>query len=331
MTILGIETTCDETSCAVVQKGQKILSNVIYTQTALHDPFGGVVPELACRRHIDVITTVLKEALDQANCTLDDIDTIAVAKGPGLIGALLIGLYFAKTLAWAKKKPLVGINHIEAHLYAAIMSHTMPPQLPALGVVLSGGHTSLVRLHDIGSYELIGETLDDAIGEAFDKTAKILGLGYPGGPLIEKLAAQGDPKRFHFSAGRVKGRPLDFSFSGIKTAVLYTVKDKTLSEQDRCDIAASFQEAVCHDVLKKVSLALQETGVKALYLGGGVTRNMHLRALLEKELPVTCYWPEKELCLDNAAMIAGLAFHKAPTPLFDLEPETRIPFKRPIG
>lgn len=333
MLVLGIETTCDETSCSVVKDGFEILSNVIYSQVELHNEFGGVVPELACRRHIDVISIVLDEALKQANVSLQEIDLIAVAKGPGLIGALLIGIHFAKTLAWTLKKPLIGVNHIEAHLYAAVMSSPPPAILPALGIVLSGGHTSLVHMKDIGSYTLIGETVDDAIGEAFDKTAKILGLGYPGGPHIEMLAKQGNPKQFPFKAGQVKGRALDFSFSGIKTAVFYATREKKLSQTDICDISASFQEAVFHDVLRKTELAISQTAVKAIYLGGGVTQNSYLRDLFNQKLSTPCYWPKKDLCLDNAAMIAGLGYHayrERPDnkEIFDLEPETRIPFSK---
>ncbi len=327
MLVLGIETTCDETSCAIVKDGVEILSNVISSQVDLQKEYGGVVPELACRRHIDVIVPVLDEALRVAGCTLQDIDRIAVAKGPGLVGALLIGLHFAKSLAFSLDLPLAPINHIEAHLYAAVMSHKTP-LFPALGVVLSGGHTSLVKMEDIGSYTLFGETVDDAIGESFDKVAKMLSLPYPGGPYIEKKALSGNPMRFPFKAGRVKTNPLAFSFSGIKTGVLYTIKglSSPLSEQDICDISASFQEAVFHDVLHKIEHVLAQNSLKALYLGGGVTQNMHLRAMLEEKIKLPIVWPRKDLCLDNAAMIAGLGFHKAASKSYDLEPETRIAF-----
>ena len=329
MLVLGIETTCDETSCAVVQDGRKILSNVISSQIDLQKEFGGVVPELACRRHIEVIVPVLQEALKEAGCTLQDIDRIAVAKGPGLVGALLIGLHFAKTLAFSLDIPLVPINHIEAHLYAAVMSHETPT-FPALGVVLSGGHTSLIGMDNIGAYTLLGETVDDAIGESFDKVAKMLSLPYPGGPYIEKMALTGNPERFSFKAGRVKANPLDFSFSGIKTSVLYTIRDlpKPLSEQDICDISASFQEAVFSDVIKKMHLVLKETPYPCIYLGGGVTHNKKLREHLAKSFNIPFYLPRNDLCLDNAAMIAGLGFHKAPHAGYDLDPETRIPFHR---
>jgi len=332
MRVLGIETTCDETSCAVVVDGKEILSNVIRSQIALHTEFGGVVPELACRQHIDAICPVLKEALQFANLTLSDIDLIAVAKGPGLIGALLIGIMFAKTLAWAKSIPIVGVNHIEAHLYAAIMSQKKPPVFPALGIVLSGGHTSLVHIDDVGEYRLIGETIDDAIGEAFDKTAKILGLGYPGGPLIEALSKNGDPNAFQFTAGKVKTNPFAFSFSGIKTSVLYTVKkQQNLTEKIQCDIAASFQKAVFLDVLAKLQKAIKQQNYQSIYLGGGVTQNKTLRTTLQNALPIELCWPETSLCLDNAAMIAGLGYHeymRNGTESDAIAPETRIPFSK---
>lgn len=328
MLVLGIETTCDETSCAIVRDGHEILSNVTSSQIALHEHFGGVVPELACRRHIDIISSVLQEALACAKVTLDDIDKIAVAKGPGLIGALLIGLHFAKSLAWAKSIPLVGVNHIEAHLYAAIMNEKKP-YFPALGAVLSGGHASLVEIEGIGSYKLIGETIDDAIGEAFDKVAKMLNLPYPGGPYIEEQARDGDPHRFSFKPGAVKGSPLDFSFSGIKTGVLYTIRKlpTPLSKQDVRDIAASFQEVVFTDVLHKIKQALKSS-MRAIYLGGGVTQNRRLRDRLTSSLAIPCHFPPKELCLDNAAMIAGLGYHIQPQNSLHLDPETRIPFNR---
>lgn len=327
MLILGIESTCDETACSIVRDGVEILSNVISSQIDLHTQFGGVVPELACRRHIDIIAPVVQAALVKANVTLDDIDAIAVAKGPGLIGALLIGLHFAKSLAMSLEIPLIGVNHIEAHLYAALMSHPNP-ELPALGAVLSGGHTSLITMQGIGDYTLVGETVDDAIGESFDKVAKMLGLPYPGGPHIEQKALRGSPTRFHFKAGRVKSNPRNFSFSGIKTSVLYTIRDlpKPLSEQDICDISYAFQEAVFTDVLQKIRLV--QGNYKCLYIGGGVTLNKRLRLLLSEHLSIPVFWPNLDLCLDNAAMIAGLAFHKQPLSSYDLEPETRIPFNR---
>jgi tRNA N6-adenosine threonylcarbamoyltransferase len=320
--VLGLESTCDETAAAVVRDGREILSNVVTSQIDLHKPFGGVVPEIACRRHLELIAPVIREALSEALVTLDEIDLIAVAQGPGLVGALLVGLNAAKGLAIGANKPLIGINHVEAHLYAAIMANP-DVQFPALGVVLSGGHTALLKVHAVGHYELISNTVDDAIGEAFDKVASVLDLPYPGGPEIEKLAKQGDPHRYPFRAGRVKGKPLHFSFSGLKTNVLYVVKgqgntrkDPTLlSDQEKADVAASFQEAAFHDIVKKATLAAK--GCRSILLGGGVVNNRRLREMFKPDLPVL--WPDPALTLDNAAMIAGLAYHRlsldGPSPL----------------
>lgn len=335
MIVLGIESSCDETACAVVKDGKTILSNVVSSQIDLHRTFGGVVPELACRRHVEVILPVIQEALDQANITLDQIDLIAVTHGPGLIGALLIGLNAAKSLALALEKPFIGINHIEAHLYAALMSHESAPTFPCIGAVLSGGHTSLVKVHDIGKYENIGETVDDAIGEAFDKVAKILDLPYPGGPEIEKLALQGTSKKYLFKAGQVKSRPTDFSFSGLKTAVLYALKGQngaqtiSISPQERADIAASFQQAALVDVVNKTVLACELHGCTNVIFGGGVTNNRRLRALFAELAPhLKLFWPVGGLSLDNAAMIAGLGYQtflkRGCGDEMSLEPATRI-------
>lgn len=307
MLVLGIESTCDETSCAVVRDGREILSNVVSSQIDLHQAYGGVVPELACRRHVDVFIPVLQQALKHSGIELSAIDLFAVARGPGLVGALLIGVNAAKALSLALQKPMVGVNHIEAHLYASIMSSQLPPTFPCLGVVLSGGHTAIVLIRSLGDYQLLGDTVDDAIGEAFDKVAKILHLPYPGGPEIERLARQGDPKRFAFRGGRVKGRPLHFSFSGMKTAVLYTTQGQ---EYRPADIAASFQEAAFRDIVSKSLMAAKEHQCTTLVFGGGVTANQRLRALFAESAPdIRSLWPPMELTLDNAAMIAGLGYH----------------------
>lgn len=318
MIVLGIESTCDETACAIVRDGRDILASVVSSQIDLHQEFGGVVPELACRRHVDVILPILQEALHQAQLTLGDIDLIAVASTPGLIGALLIGLQVAKTLALALHKPFIGVNHVEAHLYAAYMSQPAQPPLPAIGVILSGGHTALVYIRDVCRYELIGQTVDDALGEAFDKVAKILHLPYPGGPQIERLALQGNPKRYPFKAGNVKGLPLHFSFSGLKTAVLYTIKGQNqakdspaLSEQDQRDLAASFQAVAFQDIINKTQAAARKWDCRSLFFGGGVTANQALRQGFANQLPdYQLYWPPPHLSLDNAAMIAGLGYHQ---------------------
>jgi len=335
MNVLGIETTCDETAVSVVRDGQEILSNVISSQAEVHQQFGGVYPEMASRQHVDLLIPTVDEALRVAGLKREEIDLIAVAKGPGLIGPLLIGLNGAKALSLAWEIPFIGVNHVEAHLYAAMMSN-QNYLFSSLGVVISGGHTFLTRILDVGSYEQIGTTVDDAIGEAFDKVASLLDLPYPGGPEVEKLAKGGDPSRFPFKAGRVKGQPWDFSFSGLKTNVLYAIKGQNgdkkgitkISEEEKRDVAASFQEVALGDVCNKAMRAAKEFDCGAIYVGGGVSQNRRLREMFdESEAPCPIYWPSRDLCLDNGAMIAGLGFHKFKSqgdPL-DLEPLTRIP------
>ncbi len=335
MLVLGLESTCDETACALVREGQEILSNVVTSQMDLHSEFGGVVPELACRRHIDLLLPVIQEALHQAQQPLEAVDLIAVAHGPGLIGALLIGLNAAKALSLALGKPFIGVNHIEAHLYAALMSQKQPVDFPCLGVVVSGGHTSLIKIQSIGHYETLGQTVDDAIGEAFDKVAKLLGLPYPGGPHIEELAKEGDPSRYALKSGKVKGRPLDFSFSGLKTGVLYTAKgqngqgNEALSIQAKKDLAASFQRVAFQDLISKTLMAAEQHQCRTLVFGGGVTNNRMLRRLFsEQAAGCNLLWPAPNLSLDNAAMIAGLGYHtyrlRGCGDPFDLEAATRI-------
>lgn len=339
MIILGIESTCDETAASIVRDGKEILSSVVSSQIDLQKAYGGVVPELACRRHIDVIDKVIEEARAQANIEWADIDAIAVAHGPGLVGAILVGLNAAKSLALSLDIPLIPVNHIEAHLYAVLMSHKEAIPFPCLGAVVSGGHTSLIKMHSLGDYELIGQTVDDAVGEAFDKAARLLGLPYPGGPQIERLAKQGDPSRFSLKAGRVKGSPYNFSFSGLKTAILYQVKGQgankhsvdILPKSEHANLAAAFQETALHDVVDKSLAAAAAHDCQAIILGGGVTFNQRFREIFEEkrgQLPV--YWPGAGLSLDNAAMIAGLGYQNA-----QKQPEgcdlsvdaiTRIPF-----
>lgn len=319
MLVLGIESTCDETACAIVRDGTAILANIVASQATLHECYGGVVPELACRRHVDMIIPVIDEALKQAGVTLNEIDLISVAKAPGLIGALMIGINAAKALSVTLEKPFIGVNHIEAHLYAAIMSQVEKVSFPSLGVVLSGGHTTLVYMRDIGDYKLISETIDDALGEAFDKVAKMMGLPYPGGPHIETLAKKGNPHSYPLKAGFVKGSPLSFSFSGLKTAVLYSLRGQNsstllpsqLSEEEKCNMAATFQRVALQDVVKKTLQAAIEADCETLIFGGGVTNNMALRELFAKAAPnKKLIWPKAELTLDNAAMIAGLGYHQ---------------------
>ncbi len=308
MNVLGIETSCDETSVAVVGDGHQVLSNIIYSQS-VHKKFGGVVPELASREHIKRIVPIMNEALDEVGMTLDDIDGYAATFGPGLVGALLVGLSMAKSLAWGRNKPFYAVNHLEGHIVANLLAH---PDLDDnfLTLLVSGGHTMLIDVKGIGNYTVLGKTLDDAAGEAFDKVAKILGLGYPGGVALDKLAQTGDPEYFRFPrALSGKGR-LDFSYSGLKTAVALHVKK--LSDEDlaskKADIAASFQEAAVDVLCDKSILALKKTGRELLAISGGVAANSRLRNRMDEvcdKLGIRVVYPPLHLCTDNAAMIAG--------------------------
>lgn len=338
MLVLGIETTCDETAASIVKDGLFILSNEISSSAPIHEQYGGVFPELASREHANAIIPIIDQALKKAELSKNQIDLIAVAQGPGLLGSLLIGLSCAKSLSLALKIPFIGVNHVEAHLYAAMMGKDTPLLFPALGIVVSGGHTFLVKIEGIGSYKLIGSTIDDAIGEAFDKVATLLDLPYPGGPYIEQLAKTGDCNRYHFQAGKVKNKPYAFSFSGLKTSVLYAIKGANgqksshsiIQEEDKKDIAASFQKTAFLDVITKSINAIAEFDLKAIYIGGGVSNNLYLRSLFSlymKEIPI--FFPPKGLSLDNGAMIAGLGYHlfnkTKKGDLLDLEPMTRMP------
>lgn len=314
MKILGIETTCDETACAVVEDGYKILSNVLSTQIEQHQPYGGVYPELASRLHVDRLIPLIELALKEANLEKKDIDAIAVSYAPGLIGAITIGLSAAKALSQALGIPFIGVNHVEAHLYAAMMNN-QTIQLPGLGLVLSGGHTFMVKVTRLGEYEMISQTVDDSVGEAFDKVARMLDLPYPGGPEIEKLALKGNPEAFPLKAGTVKKNPLAFSLSGLKTNVLYTIQrlQKTsFTENQKNDLAASFQKVVFEDIAKKTSLALSHFEANSILLGGGVTQNLALQTFFNETFgsDYELYFPPKGLSVDNAAMIAGLGYHK---------------------
>lgn len=314
-TILGIESTCDETATAVVIDGFEVRSNIVASQAEIHAKYRGVVPEIASRAHIENILPVLREATTQAGIDLRDLDAIAVAYRPGLIGSLLIGVTAAKTLAWALGKPLIGVDHIHSHLYSVILERNIMPPMPAVGLVVSGGHTALYRIEDFSHVELIGSTIDDAAGEAYDKVAAILGLGYPGGPIIDELAQTGDPKSIKFPRSTLGRDSLDFSFSGLKTAVLYHVKGyqgrerdaKALSSQDRANVAAAFQ-AACIDVLtRKLQRAVRHVRAKSVIIGGGVSANRGLRSALA-DFPIPVIFPALRYCTDNAAMSAGLAF-----------------------
>ena len=314
-TILGIESTCDETAAAVVIDGHDVRSNVVASQVELHQKYRGVVPEIASRAHIENILPVVREALATAARSFAELDAIAVANRPGLIGSLLIGVTAAKTLVWSLGKPLIAVDHVQAHLYSVMLESNEQPALPAVGLVVSGGHTSLYDVRDWTSITRLGSTIDDAVGEAYDKVAAILGLGYPGGPILDQLAADGDPHAVEFPRTLLGRESLDFSFSGLKTAVLYHVRGVPgkedqhpieLTDQTLRDIAASFQAACVDVIVKKLQRAIRRTGAKSVIVGGGVSANRGLRAALNK-LPVPVHVPPMQYCTDNAAMSAGLA------------------------
>jgi len=356
VTILGIETSCDETGAAVVRSGEEILSNVVASQIATHQPYGGVVPELASREHLRAIVPVVRQALAEAKRTYESLDAIAVTQGPGLAGALLVGISFAKALAFALAKPLIAVNHIEGHIHAVLLERKQSGnddlQFPVLALVASGGHTHLYLARQEGDgwiYQNIGHTRDDAAGEAFDKVAKLLGLGYPGGPIIDQLAAYGNPSAVSFPASQLKHRDrnrpqaddqprFDFSYSGIKTAVLRYVETHNLAEviearrralaeikeprfedylrlceRPTLDLVASFQRSMVEDLLAKTLAAADEYGVRTLFVSGGVAANRELRATFEREaamVGVSVFFPSRSLSTDNAAMIAAAAYPK---------------------
>lgn len=312
---LGIESSCDETSVAILRGGREILANVISTQIPVHRKFGGVVPEIASRKHIVNIMPVLDEALHEAGVTLADIDRIAVAYGPGLVGALLVGVSAAKTLAFALDKPLVAVNHLEGHIFANFLSHP-DLQTPFMALVVSGGHTSLVHVKDYNHFSLMGQTRDDAAGEAFDKVARVMGLPYPGGPQIDKLAKEGNPDAIDFPMALNEKGNYEFSFSGLKSAVLNYLNSMKLKhiEINKADVAASFQKSVVNILVHKAVEAARQTGMKKLVLAGGVAANSsleeHLRRAAE-ENNLEFYYPSKILCTDNAAMIACRGYYQA--------------------
>jgi N6-L-threonylcarbamoyladenine synthase len=315
-TILGIESTCDETAAAVVADGYRVRSNVVSSQVDLHARFGGVVPEIASRAHIEKIIPVIDQALTDANVKLEEVDAISVAHRPGLIGSLLIGVTAAKTLAWATGKPLIGVDHVHAHLYSVVLETGTNPPMPAVGLVCSGGHTALYRMNGWSDVTLIGSTIDDAVGEAYDKVAAILGLGYPGGPLVDRLAQRGNPKAIRFPRSLLSRDSLDFSFSGLKTAVLYHVRGvpggKTapvpvdLTDSHLLDVAASFQAACVETLLEKLKRGARRVGAKSIVVGGGVSANRGLRLALGN-MAIPAFLPPLRYCTDNAAMSAGLA------------------------
>ena len=303
---LGIESSCDETSVSVVKNGREILSNIIDTQIPIHEKYGGVVPEIASRNHIEAISRVTKKALEEANVKFDDIDTITPTYGPGLVGALLVGLSYAKALTFAINKPLVGVNHIQGHIAANYITY---PELkpPFLCVMTSGGNTQLVHVKNYTEFEVLGKTRDDAIGEAFDKVARVVGLGYPGGPKVDKLAKEGNPNAIELPKTHFDN--LDFSFSGIKTAVI-NLHHKN-PDVNKADLCASFEKTVTEILLENAEKALKQTGLKTIALAGGVSANSYIRnefLKLEKQ-GIKVYMPDLKLCTDNAAMIASAGYY----------------------
>jgi N6-L-threonylcarbamoyladenine synthase len=330
-TILGVETSCDETAAAVVRDGRILLSNVVSSQAELHEKYGGVFPEMASRQHMLAITPVIRETLENAGLTFDELDALAVVHGPGLSGSLLVGLNAVKALSWARDIPLIGVNHLEAHVYAnwLIPPDETPetftsPSFPLICLVVSGGHTALILMPEHHEYQLLGQTIDDASGEAFDKTARLLGLGYPGGPAIERIATEGDPTAYHFPRALSVG-PFDFSFSGLKTAVLRLVQEMRrekglkVDAQERladatvdaeevtlplADIAASFQAAVVDALVEKTVAAVEQHDAVQVLLAGGVAANKHLRSEMRRRLDIPMRCPPIIFCTDNAAMVA---------------------------
>ncbi|MEO5690758.1 MAG: tRNA (adenosine(37)-N6)-threonylcarbamoyltransferase complex transferase subunit TsaD [Candidatus Saccharimonadales bacterium] len=332
MKILGIETSCDETAASVVEDGTRVLSTVVQTQIDIHAVYGGVVPEVAARSHIEVVLPVIQQALDEAQCSWNDIDAIGVTYAPGLVGSLLIGSLAARTIALLRDKPLYAVHHVEGHVYANFITEqqlktplTLPalqPRFPLLALIVSGGHSQLALFHGHGDYKLLGQTQDDAVGEAFDKVAKIIGLPYPGGPSIAKAAESGDAHRFTFPKARMDG-VYDFSFSGLKTAVLRTVQrecgvDHTfpshqlperVTDELRADIAASFQRVAIETLVDKTLKAFHEHSPASVVIAGGVAANQELRRQLTAALPISIEYAPMSLCTDNATMIASLAYY----------------------
>jgi N6-L-threonylcarbamoyladenine synthase len=331
--VLGIESSCDETAAGVVEDGRKLLSNVVASSMDLHAKYGGVVPEIAARSHIQAIIPVIQQALGDANCTWNDISVIAVTQGAGLNGSLLIGVLAARTLAIVKNKPLYAVNHVEGHIYANFLTATsLPgyhlsarqPEFPMLGIIVSGGHSQLVIWRNHFDYTLLGQTQDDAIGEAFDKVAKILGLPYPGGVNVSRLAEKGNAQAFHLPKAQLSGK-YDFSFSGVKTAVLRLAQEQVggdyslpssalpalLNDNQRADIAASFQRVACETIADKALLACHEFAPKSVVVGGGVAANSELRRQLAARLPLPIDYLDPKLCGDNGAMIAALGYFHA--------------------
>ena len=332
MIVLGIESSCDETAAAVVEDGKNILSNVVSSQVAFHRKYGGVVPEIASRKHVETIVQVIRESLDEAGLTLNEIEGIAVTRGPGLVGSLLIGISLAKSIAYVKNLPLIGVNHLEGHINAVFLEDR-GLEFPFVGLVVSGGHTNLYHVKGRGDYEFLGQTRDDAAGEAFDKVAKLLGLGYPGGVIIDKMAKEGNAAAINFPRAIIAKDSFDFSFSGIKTAVLHYVKrqEGKIDDGHKNNIVASFQEAVVDVLVTKVIRAAKKCKVDKVSLAGGVAANTRLREKIAKQAgegDIRAFIPSPHLCTDNAAMIAAVGdyyLEKGITSPLTLNASSRLP------
>jgi len=304
MRVLGIETSCDETGVALYDSAAGIVAEALYSQVKMHAEYGGVVPELASRDHVRKTVPLLTDMLSRAGVALKDLDGIAYTAGPGLIGALMVGASIGRSLAWALDVPAIGVHHMEAHLLAPLLRQPQP-ELPFVALLVSGGHTQLIRADALGSYRIIGESIDDAAGEAFDKTAKMLGLGYPGGPAVARLATLGDSARFKFPRPMTDRPGLDFSFSGLKTFTLNTIERlRPGTDQDKADVARAFEDAVVDTLVIKCRRALEQTGFRQLVMAGGVAANLRLRAALDAALPGRVFYAPAELCTDNGAMVA---------------------------
>ena len=314
MLVLGIETSCDETGVALYDGKRGLIADTLYSQVAMHEDYGGVVPELASRDHVRKLTPLIRETLRAAGVGVRDIDGVAYTAGPGLIGALLVGAAAGRSLAWALDVPAIGVHHMEAHLLAPLIAEPRP-ELPFLALLVSGGHSQLVRVDAIGRYAILGESIDDAAGEAFDKTAKLLDLGYPGGPAVARIAEHGDPTRFVFPRPMTDRPGLAMSFSGLKTAALTTIKalgaltpQGSLSEKDKADVARAFEDAVVDTLVVKCARALEWTGLTELVIAGGVAANVRLRAALRDRIVGRVYYPPGRLCTDNGAMVAHAGY-----------------------
>jgi len=325
MKVLGIESSCDETGVAIYDSERGLIADQLYSQVALHAEYGGVVPELASRDHIQKTTPLIKAALEEAGLTFKDIDGIAYTRGPGLIGALMVGASIGRSLAWGLGIPAVGVHHMEGHLLAPMLDKNQTIEFPFIALLVSGGHTMLVEVKAIGDYTIMGESLDDAVGEAFDKTAKMLGLGYPGGPVLAALAEQGEAGAYDFPRPMIRQGGLDFSYSGLKTFALTTWNKSTKTEQDKANIAHAFQEAVVDTLFIKCKRALKEVEAKRLVIAGGVGANIRLREKLQ-ELLADVFFPPMKYCTDNGAMIAfagALRLQAGETEPAEIQPKPR--------